>query len=91
MRITNEMKYEDGGYVATVESYWNLRFTASYIMDEVRISGQPGNPRVSGKNLKIAAAAAKKLATARIAEFGPDFRAAHLALYADELAAKAKA
>lgn len=89
-RISNETVYEDGGYVATVESYWRLSFAVSYVMDEIRVRGLNVGSSTPHKRVTIAADAARKLVADRLANLGPDFRAKHLALYAEEIAAKAQ-
>lgn len=89
-RITFEQIFDDGGYAATVESYYGLTFAVSYVADEIRPHGLSIGSGTPFKRVKIAADGARKLVAKRLADLGPEFRAKHLALYAEEIAAKAQ-
>lgn len=81
-RIVHESAYEDGGYEATVRSYWGLVFAVHYVANEVRVRFI-GKRVLHGWRQGAAAEAARKVVEARLAELGPEFAAKHRALYAE--------
>ena len=73
-----ETKYEDGGYTI-LATHYGIELVATYVMGEMRVSGT--SQRRPDWRLAAAAKAIKAYALARVTSFGPDFEAAHRALY----------
>lgn len=79
-RVKTETACAEGSYTALVTVY-GVEFAVHYIVGEIRVYGFRYLGDWKGKKYP---ALAKKGAAARIAALGPEFAAAHTALYKEE-------
>jgi len=83
--LINETVYPDGGYVAGVRHY-GKEFAVHYIAGEVRVYATARHTFAQRWQRAATTKAVTEFAAGRIAALGPEFHAAHAALYAEELA-----
>jgi hypothetical protein len=88
--VVFETVYEDGGYNMLVQ-HFGREYAVSYVNAEIRIHGV-NKACQRGPSWKHAASrkAIIALVEARLADLGPDFKAKHVALYAEDMSPKAE-
>ena len=83
LRFVNETVGADGSYSALVHLY-GVEYAVHYVNEEVRVYATTITKFGPKWKARRNPATVKKLVTEKIKSFGPEFAAAHKALYAED-------
>ena len=80
LSVLDQTVYSDGSYTALVIHY-GKQFAVHFVSGELKVYGVAGVHHVKPWKMKASVAAVKSWAAAQIKAQGPEFMAAHKALY----------